>query len=230
MFEAKEVKKNTVSAKGQLREDFRLQIYNKEDATVRILFVGNSITYHEPKEDIGWNACWGMAASCQENDYVHQVVKMLEEQNQTVGFGIAQIANWEQVFDEVKPEEWKKPYVGVSDFVADVVVIRLGENIPRQKVDLPDIKEYIVDMVEFFGGAAKQIIVTDNFWKREKLDAIFENICNEKGYTFCQLSDLYEDKRTMALGMFEHEGVALHPSDYGMKKIAERIVEKVILF
>lgn len=227
MFEAKEVKQNTVSAKGQLRESFQLQIYDTENANLRILFVGNSITYHEPNEKIGWNASWGMAASCQEQDYVHQAVKMLEERYETVGFGIAQVANWEQVFDVVKPEEWQKPYLGVSEFPADVVVIRLGENIPCEKVDLPNIKQYIVEMIEFFSAGADQIVVTDNFWKREKLDSIFEEICKEKGYTFCMISDLYENKSTMALGQFEHEGVALHPSDYGMEMIAKRIVSCV---
>lgn len=227
MFEAKEVKQNTVSAKGQLRESFQLQIYDTENANLRILFVGNSITYHEPNEKIGWNASWGMAASCQNNDYVHQAVQMLQKKYQIVGYGIAQVANWEQVFDIVTPEEWQKPYLGVSEFPADVVVIRLGENIPSAKVELPNIKQYILEMVEFFRVSAKQIIVTDNFWKREQLDNILSEVCEENSYIFCRISDLYEDKSTMAIGLFEHEGVALHPSDYGMKMIAERIVSCV---
>ncbi len=227
MFEAAEVKKNTVSAKGQLEEAYRLQIYDKEMANIRILFVGNSITYHAPKADIGWNGSWGMAASCREKDYVHQTVTLLEKKYASVGYGVAQVADWEREFDQVEARQWKHPYVGLANFSADVVVIRLGENISNEKVDLPDIKRYIVEMIRFFSAHAKQVIVTDNFWRREKLDTILKNICKEYGYTFCRLSDLYEDKKTMALGQYEHEGVALHPSDYGMEQIAKRIAEAI---
>lgn len=227
MFEAKEVKKNTVSANGQMRADSQLQKYDKEDAGLRILFVGNSITCHGPKAQIGWNANWGMAASCKEKDYVHQTVKMMEEKYQPVGFAIAQVSRWETSFDQVSAEEWQSSYWEVEEFHADVVVIRLGENIPGEKLELPDIKQYIMEMIDFFSSSAKQVIVTDNFWRRDALDRIFEEICREKDYIFCRISDISEDKKTMALGQFEHEGVAIHPSDYGMEMIAKRIVSKI---
>lgn len=223
MFEAKEVKQNTVSAKGQLKDSYLLQIYDTEDAELRILFVGNSITYHGPNEAIGWPASWGMAASCIEKDYVHQTVQMLSKQYKSVGFAIAQVADWEVKFDEVEADVWKEPYLGVSEFHADVVVIRLGENIASNKLENKYLQQYIEEMIAFFGEGCRQIIVTDCFWKREKLDNIFKVICDKKGYTFCQLSDLYNDKKTMALEQFEHQGVALHPSDYGMELIAKRV-------
>ena len=51
--------------------------------------------------------------------------------------------------------------------------------------------------------------------------------CEEEGYTFCKISDIYEDESMMALGQFEYKAVALHPSDKGMRAIAERIVDVV---
>lgn len=226
MFEAKEVKQNTVSAKDQLPSSSLLQIYDQPDAKVRILFVGNSITYHAPKPEIGWHGSWGMAASCEENDYVHQTVQMLKKHYGTVGFGVAQLARWELTFDTAG-KEWTIPYQNITTLKPDIAVIRMGENIPSDKLALPTIQIYIENMIQFFAVGCRQVIVTDCFWKRERLDELLKRICLKNQYTFCQLSDLYENNKTMALGQFEHEGVALHPSDYGMQLIAERIVNLI---
>ena len=44
----------------------------------RVLFIGNSITRHEPAPDIGWYGSWGMAASV-KNDYAHVIISKFEE-------------------------------------------------------------------------------------------------------------------------------------------------------
>ena len=72
-----QIDKNTVEAINQLKNKF-VFLNEKDNADVRIMFVGNSITLHGVKEDIGWHNSWGMAASSEENDYVHRIVKQLE--------------------------------------------------------------------------------------------------------------------------------------------------------
>ena len=70
---------NTVSAVHQLDPTKYVRITEKPGAKLKVLFVGNSITRHMPLPSIGWTGDWGMAASCEEKDYVHQTVRLLEE-------------------------------------------------------------------------------------------------------------------------------------------------------
>ncbi|MDY5230548.1 MAG: hypothetical protein SPH44_05425 [Eubacteriales bacterium] len=41
------------------------------------MFVGNSITRHEVKTDIGLHNDWGMAVSALENGYVHIIAELI---------------------------------------------------------------------------------------------------------------------------------------------------------
>ena len=43
----------------------------------KVLFLGNSITRHGPKADIGWTRDWGMAATSEDKDYVHLLGRQL---------------------------------------------------------------------------------------------------------------------------------------------------------
>ena len=45
----------------------------------RVLFVGNSITLHGPRPQIGWTNNWGMAATARDRDYVHLLQKKIVE-------------------------------------------------------------------------------------------------------------------------------------------------------
>lgn len=48
------------------------------DQGINYFAIGNSITSH-PIADYWWNDGVGMAASCKENDYVHQISKWVED-------------------------------------------------------------------------------------------------------------------------------------------------------
>lgn len=71
--------KNTVSATAQLKESNIIRFVNLNGKGKRVIFVGNSITLHGVKADIGWNNEWGMAASTEKNDYVHRLMSAICE-------------------------------------------------------------------------------------------------------------------------------------------------------
>ncbi len=224
---AKELTQNTVDASAQLKVSEFVTIKKSNDADLKVLFIGNSITKHGVKEEIGWFVDWGMAASCEENDFVHVAVRLLEEKYGKVDYCIAQGATWEQKFTEPFKRE---DYTKAKEFDADLIVLRIGENIPPELLTAVDPVAKFKELIEYFKGTScKQVIVTDNFWRWDDLAVYVKQLCENEGYTFCTISDIFEDKSTMALGQFWHEGVALHPNDKGMEMIAKRIVEKVAL-
>ena len=224
MIESKNAAANTVEAQGQVDVNQFVSIY-KRGGVKKVLFFGNSITRHEPKADIGWDGDWGMAASSKEKDYVHLVVAELDKKYGKVDYCIAQGAMWEWGYtrtDEVLEEY----YSAIKDFDADIVIIRIGENITAKKHLEADCKPHFAKAVDFLSGNAEKVIITDMFWYAIYNDC-FKEVAEEKGHTFCHLTDLEEDERTMALGLFEHKGVAGHPGDYGMQCIADRILAKI---
>ena len=70
---------NTVSASDQMINSSEVSFLGDNKAPVRILVFGNSITRHAPKAEIGWYGSWGMAASCEENDYLHIIMSKIRE-------------------------------------------------------------------------------------------------------------------------------------------------------
>ena len=105
---------------------------------------------------------------------------------------------------------------------------KIGENINRDKNKEINCKPYYDEMIKFFTkNPDAKVIVTDNFWKIEVLDTMIKEVIAENGYIYCHIGDLEDNEENMAIGLFEHKGVSLHPGDYGMKRIAERILEKL---
>ncbi len=220
------INENTVRAEGQVSLNEQITV-RENGADFRILFVGNSITKHGPAPEIGWHGNWGMAASCEENDFVHVAVSMLEKRFGAVDYMLCQASVWERNFWD---ESIFSKLIAARDFAADVVVIRIGENMwnVREELERRDVVPHFKDMVDFFAKKPNaKVIVTDLFWQNEVIDDIIRKACAEGGYTLVGISDLGDDDENMAIGQFEHHGVSVHPSDLGMKRIAERIVEKI---
>ena len=73
-----------VSGDETISESFNVTVSGQREKQavydIRILFWGASTTKHGPSASLGWYGDWGMAASAEENDYVHKLVSYLEEE------------------------------------------------------------------------------------------------------------------------------------------------------
>lgn len=216
-------KANSVSAEKQASE---LIVRSETDGKPRILFIGNSITLHGVKPNIGWHGLWGMAASAKEKDYVHQTMCMVHEIVPDAGYMILQAANWERGF-------WKGPdsfenLCAAREYGADILIFRIGENVlgdHMKEYDLTAAFETLIDFLNLTGKA--QVIVTDMFWPNPEKDESAKRAAEAKKAKFISINHLGTQDEMKAAGLFEHAGVAAHPGDLGMLRIAEALFGEI---
>ena len=218
-----QLKKNTVKADNQIKVGNHIVITNSNGKGSRVMFLGNSITLHAYKPEIGWHGQWGMAASCEEKDYVHLMMDKINEVNDDPAFCVCQTSYMELHYKE--DYDLQSRYEAAADFGADIIVLRIIENC---KADVFDGEKFIFAMEDLFkyldkSGKAK-FIITSSFWNHPG-DKYLAEFAEKNNYPFVKINDLGEDDSMKAIGLFEHKGVANHPGDLGMKMIAERIFD-----
>ena len=216
-----DIKNNTVDASNQMVNVSSIVSYmGKKDAALKILVVGNSITRHGPKPDIGWPRDWGMAASAPEKDYVHLLYAKLCAAGVNPYMMIRQASGWEigylgeGILDKFNDER---------AFDADIVVYRLGENVKK------DMKHAFREKIEAFIGhicPRGKVVFTTCFWKNEIVDDGIRDLAAVRGEQCVDIVCTAEDQ--LALEPFEHKGVAMHPGDKGMEMIADRVAAAVL--
>ena len=64
------------------------------------------------------------------------------------------------------------------------------------------------------------------FWRNDVKNACTENAAKASGAKYVDAGDLGEKDENKAIGLFSHEGVAAHPGDIGMRRLADLILAK----
>ncbi len=197
----------------------------------RILFLGNSITLHPPKVDIGWTNNFGMAASAQEKDYVHLLLKRFTDAagGKAPEAQIRNIADFEREYATFPIAAKLKE---LAEFKADTVILCIAENVPRlaAPAEQDRFKAAVKELLTFVkGSGSPAIYVRSGFWADGVKDGILKQVCGELGGTFVDISRLGSDQKNYARSerKFSHDGVAGHPGDAGMAAIAEAIWKAV---
>lgn len=194
----------------------------ESEETVKILFLGNSITHHAPKPEIGWYGDWGMAASSADKDYVHQLIDKLQETySQTkIEYREQNIARWERDFSTSMVE-----FTNIYDYEPDILIVRLGENLSVEYAQDNDYYIAISNLIHFFRSSSTAVIITSNFWPSDYKDNIQKQVAIDNEYYYVDLSELSLDASNQAIGEYAHNGVAAHPSDKGMFNISNLIYQ-----
>jgi hypothetical protein len=192
----------------------------------RVLCLGNSITLHPPKADIGWTGNWGMAASAADKDYAHLLVaRFAAATGAPPEVMIENAADFERGFATFDIDAGLKK---VINFRPDVIVLAIGENVPALATDeakaaFRAAMDRLLAKLKWNGNVT--IFVRSSFWPNATTDGIMRQACQEAGGTFVDISGLSKDETNYARSErhFEHGGVAAHPGDKGMKAIADAI-------
>ena len=216
-----DIKQNTVAAHDQMvNVSSTVSFMGDKNAPLKILVVGNSITRHGPKPEIGWDRDWGMAASAPEKDYVHLLYTKLCAAGVEPYMMIRQASGWEVgILDEKVLDKFAEERA----FDADIVVYRLGENVKKET------KYAFCEKLEAFIGhicPRGKVVFTTNFWKNEIVDDSIRNLAAKRGEVCTDIC--CEGEEQTAIGLFWHKGVAMHPGDKGMEMIAERVAGAIL--
>ena len=196
----------------------------------KILFLGNSITLHGPKADIGWEGNWGMAASTIEKDYVHLVTKEIARSSQsTPRIKVRNIADFERGFESYDAQVQLKDELA---FQADLIILAIGENVPELTSDQAQqayLDAYTRLLHQLKGRHRPTVLVRGSFWPNAIKDKAMHAASDDAGVTFIDISQLGTIEVNMARSerKIEHPGVAGHPGDRGMQEIANAILKAV---
>ncbi|WP_316818483.1 SGNH/GDSL hydrolase family protein [Pedobacter nyackensis] len=183
-----------------------------------VVILGNSIVAHPVKTSIGWNADWGMAASVRDSDFVHRLIHKIHKVDPAVDICYTSIAPFElnyETYDLSQLSTYRN---------ADIIIIKISENVDLQTAEKRGFITYYDKLIKYLNSNQKsQIIISDGFWP-SPVNELIKTYAIDHKYPFVTLPDLYrDDVANSARGKFENEGVGNHPSDQGMRNIANRI-------
>ena len=195
---------------------YSIYIPCEEGKGIRILFVGNSITRHRPKPDIGWTRNCGMEASCLEKDYVHLLMSKIREVDPEAAYAIQVTRTLEREFEELDLTSFDE----AKAFNADIVIFFFGANVRKDYAQCTDLRQSFADacvQARRYVSDHARCFWFEGFYIRPEIDAEKKKAAEICGDRYCSLGEIpYRE---------DYHGSFNHPNDEGMAAIAERMWE-----
>lgn len=191
---------------------------------IRVVFIGNSITRHPPKEEIGWSGNWGMAATSADNDYVHNLMRQIQNVNAEANFMVTNDYGFEQQYWDFDLEKLAE----IRKYEASLIFLCIGDNVIEDQVESKNFGLYYQNLLDYINAGGKsQVVCASCFWPKTNTDRLMKEAAACKGCLFVDIGYLSQEEQNMAKGQFWHDGVASHPSDRGMSGIAQLLWSKL---
>lgn len=204
------------------------EFHRQEEAPVagqpKLVVFGNSLTLHGPSSEIGWLGNHGMAASCQAVDFVHLLMSAMG------------IASDETIIENCADLErlnasGSKIEARTRDILAlgpEVCIIQLGDNVLTES-QLSAFSRNLDHLVNTTTLTAGRTLLLSTWWGTAAQDLVIAGCAMRYGVDFIYIGDIYPSAENLdrKYRRFEHAGVHAHPGDWGMRKIAERLLERL---
>lgn len=194
-----------------------------EQSDKKVLVLGNSMTIHGPSAEIGWFGNWGMAASSKDKDFVHVLQARL--QIPVIPVNISAWENNPATFDLSTIDT----YLQQDPFI---VVIRLGESVK----EITGFNTSLNKLIDHIQGKLpdSKILITGTFWNNIPISNVLAQVAKQRNIPFVKLShlDVIENISFIGAPVFSvdgspykitNQGVAGHPGDLGMERMANEI-------
>lgn len=196
------------------------QTSSTHSRNLRILFIGNSLTYAAKDSTMGWDHAGGMAASEKNKDFVHLLVQRLATEHQLgIKYRIKNLSSLEQA-----PGQFSTANLGyLREFKPDIIVFQLGENVSNAD-SLKIFKTQYQNLIQAL--PAKYKIITTPFWVSHLKNKAIAEVATQTQSLLVDLSHLSTETTLNFAGSekpYTIEAVANHPGDTGMQKIADHI-------
>jgi hypothetical protein len=200
----------------------------------RILFFGNSITYHPPKPEIDWTGAWGMAASDASHDYVHLLTGDIAAAAGATPETMATYnLDWEQNYSAYN--------YGVSSFQSqlalrpNIVVVAVGENVVSLATSQSQdsyAAAFRTLLTQFKNDGNPTIFVRSEFWADPTKDGIMKQVTESMGGIYVDLDNpganpLYAASSELG-NPWHATGFSSHPGDAGMQAVAESLFGSMV--
>ena len=192
---------------------------------IRLLAVGNSITWHTPSTSLDWPGNWGMAATKQENDYIHFLKKLVQNANPSTNVRIypRNMSDFEK-----SPATFDLERFAIADsFKPTHIVVFFGDNVSATQ-NATFSTSYINALNRLTLKSSAQLFCVSTWWGNKAVDSTIAEGCKSKGGLFVDIGSVSKQPGHKAdSGDFKNAGVSAHPSDLGMRAIASAIFEKI---